>query len=68
MDNLTECKCRDCGYKIRKNSNRTIKPVSINITILEGHTMKILYAKEDIPLCNECIDTIIGMNKELLEE
>jgi hypothetical protein len=65
MNNLTECK--SCGYTLRKNSNRTIKPVSINITILEEHTMKILYAKEDIPMCNECTDILININKELVE-
>lgn len=65
MADLTECK--SCGYRIRKNSNRTIKPVSLNITILEEHTMKILYVKEDIPLCSECIDMIVNINKELLE-
>lgn len=66
MDNLTECKY--CGYKKRKNSNRTINSISINITVLEGHILKVLYSKWDIPLCNICTDTLVIINKELIEQ
>jgi len=66
MADLTECK--SCGYKLRKNSNRTIKSITISITSLDDHWVRVLYVKEDVPLCNVCIDDIVYSTKIFLEE
>ncbi len=66
MEELKECKI--CGYKKPRNGNRIIKPVSFNITTLEERIMIVIYSKWDIPMCNICLDSLVSINKEFMEE
>jgi hypothetical protein len=56
MADLTECK--SCGYKLRKNSNRTIKEVVIKMNTIEDDKWINFFFMKNIILCNICLMTL----------